>query len=347
MRMNEIESFFKNAKNNKLVLFGASNYGTEMLRILEKKRIRVDYFCDNDESKHGSYFNGIKVISLDELIKIDINVNILITSIYYKEIYDQIKLNGFNNIYCFSIKLNNKNDGEFVEDNCKDIKKCYEILSDEKSKLVFNNLLEFRKSSSLLYLKDIIDKNQYFEPEIIEMSNEEIFIDGGAYTGDTIEEFINLTNNKFDSIYSFEPDKDNFNKLMKYVNKRNTENVYINNLGLYNKNDYLNFNSNGNVGSNISINGNDTVEVISLDEYFENKKVSFIKMDIEGSEKEALQGAQNIIRKYKPKLAICIYHKPEDLWEIPLYLKSLVNEYKIYIRHYGRDWNDTICYAIV
>lgn len=347
MLMNELENFFYNAKNNKLVLFGASNCGIEMLRILEKRRIEVDYFCDNDKSKHQSYFNGIKVISLNELMNIDINANILITSTYYKEIYAQLKINGFKNIYCFSTEINNENDSEFIENNLENINKCYEILNDEKSKLTFNNLLNFRKSSSLLYLKDIIDKNQYFDSEIIKMSSKEVFVDGGAYTGDTIEEFINLTSNKFDSIYSFEPDKENFNRLKEFVNKTNVHNIYVNNLGLHNKRNRLNFSSNGNVGSNININGKDIIEVISLDEYLENKKVSFIKMDIEGSEKEALQGAQKLIKKYKPKLAICIYHKPEDLWEIPFYIKSLVNDYKIYIRHYGRDWCDTVCYAVI
>lgn len=345
--MSEFEIFIKNIKNKKLVLFGASNCGLNMLNILKQRQIKVDFFCDNDKNKQKTYFNGIEVISFNELIHIGKDTNILITSVYYKEIYDQLKLNGFNNIYCFLTEINNEYECELIDGNSQNIEKCYKILDDEKSKIVFSNILKLRKSSSLLYIKDILDNKQYFDSEIMKMNSEEIFVDGGAYTGDTIKEFVSLTNNKFEKIYSFEPDKYNFTKLMEFIDKKNIQNVYINNLGLYNKNGVVRFDSNGNVGSNISINGNDMVEVLSLDEYLKNEKVSFIKMDIEGSEIEALQGAQNIIKKYKPKLAICIYHKPKDLWEIPLYIKELVNDYKIYIRHYGRDLSDTVCYAVM
>jgi hypothetical protein len=80
---------------------------------------------------------------------------------------------------------------------------------------------------------------------------------------------------------------------------------------------------------------------------FKNEKITFIKMDIEGSEPQALSGAEEIIKKQKPKLAICVYHKPEHLWEIPLYLKKIVPEYKIYIRHHTPLEYETVCYAVI
>ena len=88
-------------------------------------------------------------------------------------------------------------------------------------------------------------------------------------------------------------------------------------------------------------------KVVTLDKMLEDKKVTFIKMDIEGSELKALHGAKNIIRDQQPTLAICLYHKPEDIFQIPIYLKALVPEYKIYIRHYSDMLWDTVCYATV
>ena len=90
-----------------------------------------------------------------------------------------------------------------------------------------------------------------------------------------------------------------------------------------------------------------TARMIKLDSLLRHEKVSFIKMDIEGSELEALKGAQTIIKEQRPKMAICVYHKIEDLWKIPLFLHKINPEYKIYIRHHAKFWvSETVCYAI-
>lgn len=86
------------------------------------------------------------------------------------------------------------------------------------------------------------------------------------------------------------------------------------------------------------------IETVALDELID-ERVTFLKMDIEGAEAEAIKGAKNMIQKDKPKLAICIYHKPNDLWEIPLMIHELVPEYKMYIRHMGIRCYGTILYA--
>ncbi len=88
-------------------------------------------------------------------------------------------------------------------------------------------------------------------------------------------------------------------------------------------------------------------EVRKLDDVLKGERVTFIKMDIEGSELAALKGAANTIRSQKPKLAICIYHSPQDMLNIPIYIKSLVPEYKIYIRHYTDMMLETVCYAVL
>lgn len=91
----------------------------------------------------------------------------------------------------------------------------------------------------------------------------------------------------------------------------------------------------------------DTIGIVrKLDEVLENEKVTFIKMDIEGSEMAALRGGSHIIQNQRPKLAICIYHSPEDMLNIPLWIKKLVPEYKIYIRYYTDMMLETVCYAV-
>ena len=90
------------------------------------------------------------------------------------------------------------------------------------------------------------------------------------------------------------------------------------------------------------------VPVVAIDRVVaEEDKVTFIKMDVEGAELESLKGAKETILRNKPKLAICIYHKPDDLIDIPLYINELVPEYKLYIRHHSNDRGETALYAVM
>ena len=98
-------------------------------------------------------------------------------------------------------------------------------------------------------------------------------------------------------------------------------------------------------GSCVAETGMSIIQGIALDEIVKDENITFIKMDIEGSELKALEGARNTIIRNKPKLAICIYHKPEDIIEVPFYLLSLVPEYKFYIRHYSSCLWETVLYA--
>ena len=129
------------------------------------------------------------------------------------------------------------------------------------------------------------------------------------------------------------------------VDKMKLSNVEIIPAGMWSCNTTLFFNSQGSMMSRIDENGEDEVEVRALDEVVDGK-VTFIKMDIEGAELESLKGARKIIQEQKPKLAICVYHKKEDIFDIPEYILSLNSEYKLYLRHYTLDEWDTVLYAI-
>ncbi|KLU63622.1 hypothetical protein DEAC_c44790 [Desulfosporosinus acididurans] len=163
--------------------------------------------------------------------------------------------------------------------------------------------------------------------------------------------FINKVG-KFKYIYAFEPDEENFKTLNKELEELSVnacnDQIIAFNAGVFDKNERVLFqpNSNGG-GSQINENGLQTIEVLALDSVLCEKEVTFIKMDIEGAEKEALLGAKEIITSQRPKLAICVYHKPEDLWEIPLLIKSWVPEYKLYLRHHCHDITETVCYAVL
>lgn len=192
-------------------------------------------------------------------------------------------------------------------------------------------------------LLEFVD-NQYFAEDIMKFEDGEVFVDGGCFDFET-SKFL-LQRCKVKHIYAFEPDKNNLIKVEGGIKETGFDNVTVFNKGLWDKEDKLYFNASGDILSHVTSSGSneDMIEVVALDEVID-EKVTFIKMDIEGSELKALEGAKNLICTYKPKLAICIYHKPEDTIDIPAYIKSLVPEYRFWIRHYSYSPAETVLYA--
>ncbi|AQR96989.1 FkbM family methyltransferase [Clostridium saccharoperbutylacetonicum] len=342
------KEFMSNCKSDGVIFFGASEFGIIMSEKFKDMGINIKYFCDNDSNKWGKKIDNILVISTEELKQKDRNSNIMITTIFFEEVYEQLTKLGFKNIMYRAGGLDNNPfySEIFIHDNIHKIEKVYNFLEDEKSKRVMNGIIKHRLTNDFECL--LYENNQYFVSDIIHINEKEIFLDGGAYVGDTIEAFLKFSEKSFEKIYSFEPDKSNVAKLKDFiVNNKIEDKVIVEAKGLHSNTEILNFSSKCGSGSQISDNGDDTIEVVKIDEYFNNVPVTFIKMDIEGSEMDALRGAQETIKKNKPKLAICCYHKIDDLWEIPLMIKKILPEYKIYMRHHSKYLYETVCYAVM
>jgi FkbM family methyltransferase len=251
----------------------------------------------------------------------------------------------------------------YYDTHSSDIEKLLKIVTDEASKEVIKTQIDFIRnydySGHYNYLKksgllskhiSILDKNEYFPNGVIKLTESEKFVDGGGFNGDTVREFVKRTNNKFAHIFSFEPDSKNYSDLLAEVkNLHLTPNqITCYPKGLYSKNKTVSFSQKG-IGSSISEGGTEIVEVVSLDSFLRESEINgitYIKLDVEGSELEALKGMQNIIIKNKPKLAICVYHQMKDFWEIPYFIESLDLDYKIYFRQHCLGRTDTICYAV-
>ena len=144
--------------------------------------------------------------------------------------------------------------------------------------------------------------------------------------------------------FAFEPDKDNFEKLKKNVAAYPNISAYQ--LGTYNRKNSLHFSDGNDTGSSIQSSGGVIIEVDSIDNIVNGEDVSYIKMDIEGAELDSLMGAQKTILRCRPKLAICVYHKTEDLLTIPNYILSLHNDYRLYLRNYMKAGRETVLYAV-
>jgi FkbM family methyltransferase len=228
-------------------------------------------------------------------------------------------------------------------------------LEDDKSKKTMDLFIEGHTTYKPFSLYDVWDessvKDQYFDRELIKLSNNEVFVDCGAYVGDTLSDFANRVE-CFDKYYAFEPDTRRFKMLAYEIDRASVKgDVQHIKKGAWSKKTVLCFSQEKGCGEiterDGGINRKNTISVDCIDNVVrDDDKVSFIKMDIEGAEMEALIGAENTIKRNHPVLAICVYHKKEDLITIPQYIKKLDSNYKIYLRAYYPYLAEVVLYAI-
>ena len=198
-----------------------------------------------------------------------------------------------------------------------------------------------------IYQRLRANHSQYFPPGIMTISPDDIILDGGAYTGDTLASFVEVYPGYRNKYYAFEPDPKNYAALQ--VNGIGYDGTLIAiQAGIGSKEEVLRFKSTSGMDSAFTDEEAElSISVTTLDDFFTNRKApTLIKMDVEGMELQALAGSERIIRYNKPKLAICVYHRPNHLWEIPLLVRELNPDYRFYLRHYSTNMSETVMYAV-
>lgn len=344
-----------NAKH--ICLFGAGSMGIDAAYYLNSKKIKIDCFCDNNSKIWGGDIClNIPCISPSQLEHYKEGLLVIISSSYCSEIKKQLEENALYNYLVFPMFLYLRIKDYIASCNVKTLKdNIYNLISILEDKESIETLMSIIKKwfnpIDTFFESNVLHKGngkQYFPSDIINLTKEEVFIDVGAYNGDTLRQFIDETNKNFINIISYELDKINFQKLQKEIQTYDPvikNKIIPYNIGLFYKNMSVKYSSNT---TSASINNeSETVgQVVSLSKHLTNVSPTYIKMDIEGAELDALIGAEEIIKRCKPKLAICVYHKPEHFWEIPFYIKKMLPEYKIYLRHHSYDVTETVCYAI-
>ena len=184
----------------------------------------------------------------------------------------------------------------------------------------------------------------YFDLPALPHDEQEVFVDVGSYDGESACFFADWANGDYQQIFCFEPDPTNQQKVRERM--KGHSNVTIVPKGAWDEVTELHFVADGRKQSHVGDEGDITVPVDTIDHVLNGTRPTFIKMDVEGSELHALKGAEQSIRKYRPKLAISIYHRPEDIFTIPELLLSYHSDYKFYLRHYSLGYFDTVLYAI-
>ena len=318
--------------NKPVVLYGMGLGAEKIMGVLNEYEIEISDIFASDDFVRGHYFKGYKVLKYSEVcVKYeDFNVVLCFAS-HLDSVIDKIaQINREHTVFAPDVPVAGGGlfSREFIKENEEKFDFVFERLADEKSRQIYIDILNFKVSAKIDYLlSSFSDKNEIYG-DILKLSENENIIDLGAYDGDTIREFLDFTDGKYSYITALEPDEKNFKKLLK--NTEELDNISCLNMGAWNKKDTLIFAKKAGRNSKLSAKG-ESVEVIDVDSL--ELRPTFIKMDIEGSELKALEGAEKTIKKYAPKLYICAYHRNEDLFTLPIKILEMNQNYKLYFRH--------------
>lgn len=228
-------------------------------------------------------------------------------------------------------------DKEYILSEREKFSETFSIFEDDFSRQTMLAYLRLKLAGNLSYNKTVYRNDEYFNDLTAAALTNAVgggYLDCGAYRGDTIEAFVRWCGDNNRKVFAFEPDHENFVALKNFVRQQGYKNVSLFNCGVWNKKAVLSFDSKGNMSSAFSSSGTESVTVEKIDDVIGEEPVSFIKMDVEGSELAALNGATKIIKRDRPVLAICAYHKKEDLITLPQFIRSLYGGYKFYLRKY-------------
>jgi FkbM family methyltransferase len=344
------------AADRPLVLYGAGNAGRTVAQNLIAKGVRVAAFLDAGAAD-GDVRNGIPVFTLAEWMKsgqpekFNALVSIYNPSVDVVPIIDQLQAAGFFRVlsivdyvnFCADDKENRLwlVPSAYYVGKEERIVAALSLLADGLSREWLEGALRLRQYGDWHSLPPARLDDQYMPVDLPRWVEPMRLIDCGAYDGDTLEALLG-GGYRIEAVAAFEPDPNNYAKLA--ARPRDFNAVYFP-CGVSSSTKLVRFDARHGVGSQIDEKGELTIQCATIDEVLPSFAPNLIKMDIEGAEPDALLGAERTLRRHRPGLAISIYHRPNHLWEIPLWLAGLNLGYKMYMRGHRHCGYDLILYC--
>jgi FkbM family methyltransferase len=349
---------------NRMVLFGAGNLGRKALAVLRQDGVEPLAFVDNNASLWGRSIDGVTVYSPAEGADIFGKSASFVLTIWRGEGTDTMAQRrqplldaGCVNVVDFGA-LFWKHGGSVLPHYSLDlphkvlldserVKACYDLWQDEASRAEYVAQIRWRLWLDFDNLPPPVGQAIYFPSDLMAISDEEVFVDCGAYDGDTLRDFIRHTGGRFKTAYAFEADPRNFVKLQTYVQGLDPalrRRIRPRELALSDRAGVLHFDATGTASSSVASRGI-PVDCGALDESLDEPP-TWIKMDIEGSEPGALRGAERAIARHAPVLSICVYHSQDHVWAIPTQIAKIRGDYALFLRPFVPESWDLVCYAI-
>lgn len=331
--MTDLWSYLKNC-NKPIALYGTGNGADKVIDKLNSSGTEICGIFASDGFKKGKIFRGFTVTSYGELFEqFPEMIIVMCFGSNRQEVTNSVKnLMKSHEVYVADVPVceNTVFDLNFARTNAEKLKTVYSLLGDKTSKKVFENIVLFKLTGKPDYLFEIeTERSEVFS--LLNLNDNETFLDLGAYNGDTVTEFIENTKD-YNFITALEPDSRNHRKLLE--NTKAFKNITCVNGAVSNVCGSLKMSVQH--GRGVSCDGK-TKEIpcYTIDFLSQKEPPTFIKIDVEGSESDAIDGGEKTIIKFKPKMHVAVYHKSEDIFEIPLKVHSLCPSYKIFMRHHA------------
>lgn len=336
-----------------IVLYGMGNGAEKIYNKLNSLKIKVSAIFASDEFVRGHSFLGYKVQKFSEIRSMYKDCIILLC---FATSLDNVieRIVGISNnyeLYAPDVPVVGTDifDIEFAKKNYGLISKAYNYLADDKSRKVFQSIVNYKLSGNIGYLFNADTNKKAAFSDILRLTQTENFLDLGAYNGDTVKELLEYTGGYAGSILAVEPDKRSYKKLSIYAQENSVKFLQTLNCAVSCENTEKYF---SNKGGRMSSLGNEkgvltqvkTVDSICSEYTF---KPTYIKMDLEGEEYNALVGANETLKNLKPKLLVSAYHRSEDIFKLIIYIKQICPEYNVFLRKhkYIPAWDVNI-YAV-
>ncbi len=335
-----------------ILIYGMGNGADKIISVFERYGITYSDVFASDGFVRGHNYRGKRVLSYTEACEKYGSFDIVVSfGSNLPEVMERIySLEKNHNVYAPDVPVCEGEffNEEFFNTNCDKLFHARELFEDERSKLIFDNIIRFKLTGRLSYLR-ATECGEDEANACLRLNKYKTYADLGAYNGDTVKKYIALCPS-IKEIYAFEPDKRNFKKLSAYCEELASIKATLLNCAAYSFDTTLEFSASGNRNSSAASQGSFQHKTVQIEaKALDSVCISadFIKYDVEGMEYEALLGSGLLIARCHPDLLVSMYHKSEDLFKLPIILKGLNPSYKLYLRRlpYIPAW-DLNMYAI-
>jgi FkbM family methyltransferase len=352
--------FAKKCGARPIVLFGAGPLGQITLTALKNTTIQTVALSDNNSAHWGKVIDGIRVLSPQEAVARYASDAAFVVTIYNpSKVMEQLRELGCERVVSAALLFRahiesmgphgSFDDPSAIFEQSEKVRAAFSLFADDESRGEYLAQLQWRTTPDFdAMIPARPGKEIYFPEELFSLRNDESYVDCGAFDGDTLRMMLARRGADFKQFVGFEPDPDNFARFEKFVSSLPEDQrikIEGRNAATGAHSGFVRFNAVGTAGSGISGEGEVEAACVSLDDALDFVP-SFIKMDIEGAEPDALRGAQATFTEYHPIGAICVYHATDHLWEIPLLLHEFCPDSRIYLRRYAEECWELVCYVV-
>ena len=332
-----------------VVMYGMGNGADKILSVCAERGIEVSDFFASDGFVRGHSFHDKTVLSWSEIKEKYGAENVIVLLSFgtsREDVLDNIyRIADEAELYAPDVPAFGDGvfDRAFFETHRGEIETVYDLLSDDESRRIYENVIAYKLTGNIEYLKNAESDRTLMMQTMAEPEKLRTAADLGAYNGDTVRELLELSHGNLTRVYAMEPDARNYRKLQAYAEGETRAEVVPIHAGAWSESATLYFDASGNRNASFEVNRSEvladrpakTTEIAAraLDEVLDGEAIDYIKYDVEGAEREALLGSQKTIKTYQPTLLVSLYHRNEDIFALPLLIHERFPQYrKLYIR---------------